>query len=216
MRIHPLQTTVAVLALGLAFAGPAAASTITCSDAGALGFTDDGTAKVHNGTDARLTAASQCQIATPITGANPPRTADLDDVNAVGFFGIINWEINTAKVDLETPAGGGQSGDWTITNADFESFTYMITFKDGGNTNLVSFLFNGLYDEGGWNTPFTDPPFTAAGDGSRDVSHFTVFQAAGGTPPPPPPEGIPEPAPIALFGAGLLALAWVRRRWLMN
>lgn len=218
MKIHRFQTALAVLALGVAFAGPSAASVISCEDASAQGFTTDGTAKVHDGSNERLTAASGCQIATPITGTTPPLTADPGDVNEVGFFGISDWVVEVEKVELpdpDTQPGNGQSGTWAITDANFTDFFYMITFKDGGSTNLVSFLFNGLFDEGGWNTPFTNPPFSASGEGSRDVSHYTIF-ASEKELPPKPPQVIPEPAPVALFGAGLLALVWIRRRWLMS
>lgn len=60
-------------------------------------------------------------------------------------------------------------------------------------------LLHGI-DHGHGTTP-TPPPVVPP-----DTGHVTP------PPPPPPPTTVPEPATIALFGTGLLALAVARRR----
>ena len=63
-------------------------------------------------------------------------------------------------------------------------------------------LLHGLdHDHGTTPTP-PPPPVTPP-----DTGHVTPPP-----PPPPPPTTVPEPATIALFGTGLLALAMMRRR----
>jgi len=63
-------------------------------------------------------------------------------------------------------------------------------------------LLHGLDHDHGTTPPVTPPPVTPP-----DTGHVTPPP-----PPPPPPTTVPEPATIALFGTGLLALAVVRRR----
>jgi hypothetical protein len=47
-----------------------------------------------------------------------------------------------------------------------------------------------------------------------DFGSWLVRTEPPGDDPPEPPQQIPEPAPIALLGIGLLSLVWVRRRFL--
>ena len=163
-------------------------------------FTTDGTAKVHDGTAAKETAAGACQYIDPPDQSN---VASEANVNAAGFFATNTWDAVVLQQDVN-----GQSGTWSIPSVDFDAFDYMITFKDGSGTNLISFLLNEEFSSGGFDTPFVDPPF--AGASSKDISHFSIFQREGEIEPPPP--GIPEPASLALFGAALAGLALFRRR----
>jgi hypothetical protein len=78
----------------------------------------------------------------------------------------------------------------------------MITFKDGANTNLVSFLLNGASSSGNWYSPFSNPPFTV--NNTKDVSHFTIFQSAI--------TQVPEPSTLAILGVGLTVATYRRRK----
>jgi hypothetical protein len=170
-----------VLTLGLA--RDASAGLINCPAA----FITDGTANVTTGTAALATAASLCQHLYP---PNNSVIADVSTVNAAGFFGVTTWGVAVPKYDV--PNGGALSGTWSIPGANFASYQYMITFKDGNGTNLVSFLLNGLSSSGNWYSPFSNPPFAV--NNTKDVSHFSIFQSAS--------RQVPEPSTLALLGLG--------------
>jgi len=182
----------ALLTLGLA--GEASAALISCPAA----FTTDGTANVTTGTVARVSAASLCEYLDP---PNNSTVANATNVNAAGFFGVNTWSataVNQVNANSTT-------GSWSLAGANFSAFQYMITFKDGSGTNLVSFLLNGASSSGSWFSPFTNPPFTQLnGNQTKAVSHFSIFQSAI-------TQQVPEPSTLALLGVGF-AIAMVRRR----
>ncbi|HJY38787.1 MAG TPA: PEP-CTERM sorting domain-containing protein, partial [Steroidobacteraceae bacterium] len=81
---------------------------------------------------------------------------------------------------------------------------YMITFKDGADTNLISFIITAA--AGNWTTPFTEPPFDFSGGSVvHNVSHFSIFSR--GT-----PTDVPEPATLLMLSLGLLSLGFARRK----
>lgn len=168
-------------------------------------FTTSPTAKVEDSTGL-LNAASACQYLTPPDNSN---VASVANINAAGFFGTSNWTANGSNVQV---AANNSTGTWSITGADFLANDYAIVFKSGKDTNLVGFLFNELFSNGVWSTPFTDPPFDFKGKAtSREVSDYTIVQRNGEKVPPGGGE-VPEPGILALMGLGMAGFVATRRR----
>jgi hypothetical protein len=192
-RSAMMIAVVSVITLG--WAGTARASLVSCP----ASFTANGTAIVYGATPS-ASAASQCQILMP---PNPSTVASVANVNLAGFFGVTNW---VATSILQYTPSNGAAGTWSIPGTlNFATTQYMLTFKDGSQTNLVSFLLNGLYTSGGWTTPFLRSAFNLNGNSqSHNVSHFSIFSA--------PKVQIPEPTAMLFMAIGLGGLLVMRRR----
>ena len=204
-----------IFAGGLAFSGAGFSALVNCP----TGFTADGTAKVHDGSASKNTAADLCEYDDSASN----QTDSLSLINTLEFFGFNDWlyagkqniggvlEDGTEDIGLSI-TGDGQSGTWSISMGAFLTYSdIMFIFKDGANTDLTGFLLNGSYTSGGWDTPFVNPPFDVNAD--RDVSHITAYvrEGGGGT----PPGQIPEPGVLGLLGIGLVgfgASVFRRRR----
>jgi len=190
-----------IILSALGFSSGAQAALISCP----LSFTTDGTAKVHDGTLGKNTAASACQY-DDATGNSD--VANLTNINASVFFGFSDWSDN-GQTQIDPP--NDATGLWSILSVDFALFDYLMVFKDGEGTHLTAFLFNEEFSSGGWDTPFTDPPFDLPGNSKvHEVSHYSIFARENSRDPGTTP--VPEPATLLLFGFGLAGLAVARRR----
>ncbi|MFV8836677.1 PEP-CTERM sorting domain-containing protein [Aquisalimonas sp.] len=170
----------------------------------------------------RVTPSTGCQILEPIGG----NTNDsLSVINDNQFFGFNDWLFDGK---WEAPQGGGPlfndpddpsafidvdgdevGGEWSLALPDFwdNNSELMFIFKDGAFTNLVGYLIETNATGGTYQTPFTFPPFEHQGQGveQTDISHISVYYRANGV-------HISEPGVLALFGLGLIGLAWSARR----
>jgi hypothetical protein len=102
---------------------------------------------------------------------------------------------------------------WSPTSGPFD---VTVAGVDGANDNLFANLWSNLDEAGTINTV---PTFDETNFFPGDVSTggVTVVQECSPNIPnnchPVDPSSIPEPASLALFGTGLLALVPLRRRW---
>jgi hypothetical protein len=207
-------------AIGLAFAfgvllsAPASAATFT-SCTSIVDPVYDISTKVSGAVDCTLSNETDNDSETVVN-------ADL------GFFDITNWilggklgdngdpgyEGTGTEVDDDTGQIGGQSGTYDFSAA-FETTwdEIMLVFKDGNGTTLVGYLLNNGVLSGSWATPFLNPPFSAPGNGSKDVSHISVYY----TECPPgrfcgiPVGEVPLPAGILLLISALGGLGFLAR-----
>jgi hypothetical protein len=124
-------------------------------------------------------------------------------------------DLGTSGLTLSVTIGGSTVATSGVTN------TEVMDTEDGSDTEvtmanmapapLIDFT---LFAQGAWvpgvtiNAPFTLDPtdFGQTIYVSTDGSHYDVLDFAGTSTP------APEPASLALLGAGLAAIGWARRR----
>lgn len=151
--------------------------------------------------------------------------------------GAIGGSLTFSLQDTFAPSAGTGSGPFLVasvpvtpnaSNSIFKSGTFTIPNIELGNsaTNMWSFGSNGVPGfsgtTGNFLGIFAPGLFTINGDGTitlnESIGTITLMNNAGAsltlteTVIPTPPTGTPEPATLALLGAGGLALAALRRR----
>lgn len=150
---------------------------------------------------------------------NNPATAP----NPANVVGPMNFEVgmtscgvgeNNCANSFNPPGVGlGQQDEFQLTGFDFSSlFPDYDDLTDDEieaiweNLNLASIVDHVAIRIQSINIP--------AGGGSPAVTSLLLVGSPEQPPPPPPPPGtaVPEPAGLALFGAAMLGLGYVRRR----
>lgn len=195
--------------IGSAFPPHASAAFVTC------GSNPDYTPLIG-----KVTPSLNCGVLEPLDGESND-VPQPGFVNTEAFFSFTDWlfsekwDESIRLIDFGPDSGWEQGGTFTAADGaeDFLNSlaSLMFVFKNGGDTNLVSYLINPSFLGGGGNgtydSPFVEPPFLFPGSGPRDISHISVYYRLGDGPTPPvPPLDVPAPAPLALIGMGLLAL----------
>lgn len=194
------------LVTGLGFSGSAYAA---ASDFTACTGTTNGVA--WNIAD-NVSPTTACAILLPLDGATNDSTAL---VNSKAFFTYNNWFLDGKLVEGDSSnlfnwSGNTKSGNFTLVGSLGTITDIMLVFKDGGDTNLVAYMLDLEASIGGsYSSPFEEPPFTFSGASPRDISHISVYYRTEGG---PPPQEVPEPAPLALLGLGIVGLLLARRQ----
>jgi hypothetical protein len=180
-----------ILAAGmLAASAPAKAATFACSSTS--GIADN------------VTNTSGCQFSD---------TADQDSVspnklltvNSENFFGINNWAFG-GKISSDTGykgTGSGQLGTWDISSVFQNTWDdVMLIFKSANEIGLVGYMVEDGKTSGKWTSPFEKSAFNFSGNGTKDVSHISVYYKTGAA---ARTQSVPEPGMLLglmAFGTG--------------
>ncbi|MEA5571014.1 PEP-CTERM sorting domain-containing protein [Calothrix sp. UHCC 0171] len=184
----------------------AASVVVVSAPAHAVSFSSC-TTNTYNIAD-NVTGTSGCQISNDFNQdflniQNPSSST----VNQADFFDISNWTFG-GKIGTDSGFLGtkeGQSGTWDISNVIQSSWNnVMLVFKSGNGTNLVGYKVTDGVTSGSWLSPFEKAAFGFNGNGTKDVSHISVYYTQGAK---PPVTSVPEPASIvalSLVGGSIL------------
>lgn len=206
MKIKTLLQSAGILAcLGLAAPASAALIEYQCLDT-----TDPAVASGGFTASSSISADAGATIDT--TNCGPWAGNDETDLTATeGGYGFADW------VELDKADGGNGS---VITGTGWGTTSGTFSFSDFGyDLYLIALKFDGVYSTFTSDTFATDWEWNTDVDGNNKfaISHLTVYGRNGGGNECRVDCGgggneVPAPTTPLLLGAGLLALAQVRRR----
>ena len=137
-----------------------------------------------------------------LDGNDPGPSGDGFDIGGMIFDFIAKEDtpggLSGADIGLDVnPPGGALSGTWEYDPTLFSTDAFLIVLKASNSPGFGVWLFEGSPDadssSGTWLVAW-----------GKDLSHLTIYAKNG--------VAVPEPSTLGLLGAGLLGLAFARRK----
>jgi hypothetical protein len=142
------------------------------------------------------------------TGGNP---VDIFSIGSLNFNSSLNWGTVTGS----TSSGVGLDNPDATTFGQPTPFCSSNGFLGCSSSTLTFFFSNGTGTSGGLHTGETITIYAQAFSGPGPSQHSAIAidsDFATGTVPAP----VPEPGTMALFGSGMIGLAFALRRKLLG
>lgn len=194
---------IAALGLGCAAVPAAQGSTLLATIAG-----NDCAGVFKTVPEANGSGFANCVARFPLTG-RPSQIAptpvmikfDFDgsgNITQTSINSVLFPSIDGSEFSFTFGLGGTGTGTWTYTPGPGDPAITAFVAKGGPGFNLFSSTGN----SGAWTTPINPSNGRPFG-----LSHLTFYDTTV-----TPPEEMPEPASLALLGAGLFGLGFAARR----